>query len=251
MMPPGLADRARDLAEHARAGGRSRCGWSGRTGRRAGSSGSMADDRPRERSRLAPRVRAGRGVGRGGQRARRALPDRRQLARLPRVLRAARVDRDVDRLPDQRDLRLRLDAREAADRARAEADDRRLGRGPRDARRSRRTTRPRAGRGRTCCEEQWPHLEPLVDAFGYRNIAVDGFEADDVIATHRRSRARRRGAGHGRHRRPRRLPDHRPRVARARSWPPGAGSPTPRSTTTRPSSTATGSPPSSCPTSTA
>jgi DNA polymerase I len=31
--------------------------------------------------------------------------------------------------------------------------------------------------------EQWPHLEPLVDAFGYRNIRVDGFEADDVIAT--------------------------------------------------------------------
>src|SRR5512132_1058057 len=32
-------------------------------------------------------------------------------------------------------------------------------------------------------KEQWPHLEPLVDAFGYRNIAVDGFEADDVIAS--------------------------------------------------------------------
>jgi DNA polymerase I len=32
-------------------------------------------------------------------------------------------------------------------------------------------------------KEQWPHLEPLVDAFGYRNIAVEGFEADDVIAT--------------------------------------------------------------------
>jgi DNA polymerase-1 len=31
--------------------------------------------------------------------------------------------------------------------------------------------------------EQWPHLEPLVDAFGYRNLRVDGFEADDVIAT--------------------------------------------------------------------
>ncbi len=31
--------------------------------------------------------------------------------------------------------------------------------------------------------EQWPHLEPLVDAFGYRNVRVDGFEADDVIAT--------------------------------------------------------------------
>ncbi len=31
--------------------------------------------------------------------------------------------------------------------------------------------------------EQWPHLEPLVDAFGYRNVSVPGFEADDVIAT--------------------------------------------------------------------
>jgi DNA polymerase-1 len=29
---------------------------------------------------------------------------------------------------------------------------------------------------------QWPHLRPLVEAFGYRNISVDGFEADDVIA---------------------------------------------------------------------
>ena len=32
-------------------------------------------------------------------------------------------------------------------------------------------------------KEQWPHLEPLVDAFGYRNVSVPGFEADDVIAT--------------------------------------------------------------------
>jgi len=32
-------------------------------------------------------------------------------------------------------------------------------------------------------KEQWPHLEPLVEAFGYRNVQVDGFEADDVIAT--------------------------------------------------------------------
>src|SRR3954465_12822014 len=29
---------------------------------------------------------------------------------------------------------------------------------------------------------QWPHLKPLVDAFGYRNVSVEGFEADDVIA---------------------------------------------------------------------
>src|ERR671934_794694 len=30
---------------------------------------------------------------------------------------------------------------------------------------------------------QWPHLRPLVEAFGYRNIAVEDYEADDVIAT--------------------------------------------------------------------
>jgi DNA polymerase I len=32
-------------------------------------------------------------------------------------------------------------------------------------------------------KEQWPHLEPLVEAFGYANIRVAGYEADDVIAT--------------------------------------------------------------------
>jgi DNA polymerase-1 len=31
--------------------------------------------------------------------------------------------------------------------------------------------------------EQWPELEPLVEAFGYKNVRVDGFEADDVIAS--------------------------------------------------------------------
>jgi DNA polymerase I len=31
--------------------------------------------------------------------------------------------------------------------------------------------------------EQWPHLQPLVDAFGYTNVRVEGYEADDVIAT--------------------------------------------------------------------
>ncbi len=31
--------------------------------------------------------------------------------------------------------------------------------------------------------EQWPHLHPLVESFGYRNIKVSGYEADDVIAT--------------------------------------------------------------------
>jgi DNA polymerase-1 len=31
--------------------------------------------------------------------------------------------------------------------------------------------------------EQWPHLEPLVEAFGYANVSVEGYEADDVIAS--------------------------------------------------------------------
>ena len=32
-------------------------------------------------------------------------------------------------------------------------------------------------------KEQWPHLAPLVEAFGYRNVQVEGYEADDVIAS--------------------------------------------------------------------
>src|SRR6516162_9326047 len=40
-----------------------------------------------------------------------------------------------------------------------------------------RTTRP------DLLKEQWPHLEPLVEAFGYRNLRVAGYEADDVIAS--------------------------------------------------------------------
>jgi DNA polymerase-1 len=31
--------------------------------------------------------------------------------------------------------------------------------------------------------EQWPAFEPLVEAFGYRNARLDGYEADDVLAT--------------------------------------------------------------------
>jgi DNA polymerase-1 len=40
-----------------------------------------------------------------------------------------------------------------------------------------RTTRP------DLLREQWPAFEPLVDAFGYKNLRVDGYEADDVIAS--------------------------------------------------------------------
>jgi DNA polymerase-1 len=31
--------------------------------------------------------------------------------------------------------------------------------------------------------EQWPHLAPLAEAFGFTNVKVSGWEADDVIAT--------------------------------------------------------------------
>jgi DNA polymerase-1 len=31
--------------------------------------------------------------------------------------------------------------------------------------------------------EQWPYLMPLVEAFGYTNVKVEGYEADDVIAS--------------------------------------------------------------------
>src|SRR5687767_11052519 len=41
-------------------------------------------------------------------------------------------------------------------------------------------------------KEQWPHMQPLVEAFGYRNVTVEGYEADDVIAT-LSERAREKG----------------------------------------------------------
>jgi DNA polymerase I len=32
-------------------------------------------------------------------------------------------------------------------------------------------------------KQQWPEMEPLVEAFGYRNVRLEGYEADDVIAS--------------------------------------------------------------------
>ena len=65
-------------------------------------------------------------------------------------------------------------------------------------------------------KQQWPAMEPLVEAFGYRNVRVEGYEADDVIASlaERALRAEPAGAGDDRDRRPRRLPADR----RARAW---------------------------------
>ena len=41
-------------------------------------------------------------------------------------------------------------------------------------------------------KEQWPHFIPLAEAFGFSNVRVEGFEADDVIASLTK-RARERG----------------------------------------------------------
>src|ERR1044072_2874344 len=32
-------------------------------------------------------------------------------------------------------------------------------------------------------KEQWPHFVPLAEAFGFTNIRVEGYEADDVLGT--------------------------------------------------------------------
>jgi DNA polymerase-1 len=32
-------------------------------------------------------------------------------------------------------------------------------------------------------KQQWPAMEPLVEAFGYSNVKIEGYEADDVIAS--------------------------------------------------------------------
>ena len=81
------------------------------------------------------------------------------------------------------------------------------------ARRSRPTTRPSARSRPDLLKLQWPHLRPLVEAFGYRNISVEGYEADDVIAALTEQAKRARDPGDGRHRRPRRLPARRRRRA--------------------------------------
>src|SRR5204863_8957421 len=41
----------------------------------------------------------------------------------------------------------------------------------------------RRGTRRDLLKLQWRRLRPVVEGFGYHNISVEGFEADDVIAT--------------------------------------------------------------------
>ena len=44
--------------------------------------------------------------------------------------------------------------------------------------------------------EQFPYFRPIVEAFGYRNLEFEGWEADDVIATLAHPRRRGRGEDH-------------------------------------------------------
>ncbi len=145
----------------------------------------------------------------------RAVPDRRQQPRLPGVLRAAGGDVDRGRAADERDLRVRVDAGQAVDRAHTGGRDRRLGRRAcRVARRSTSPTRRSAGRAPTCCRSSGRHLEPIAEAFGFRNIRVKGYEADDVIAALVRKAQRGWDPGDGRVGRSRRLPAGRRRRSR-------------------------------------
>ena len=68
------------------------------------------------------------GLNRAAGVAERAVPDRREQPRLPRVFRASRVDRDLEGAAHERDLRLRLDAREDHLRVRRQAHAGGLGR---------------------------------------------------------------------------------------------------------------------------
>ena len=54
----------------------------------------------------------------------------------------------------------------------------------------RRSTRPQRPSRPDLLKEQWPHLAPLAEAFGFHNVKVEGWEADDVIATPRPAQAR-------------------------------------------------------------
>ena len=77
--------------------------------------------------------------------------------------------------------------------------------------------------------EQWPHLRPLAEAFGFHNVKVEGWEADDMIASLVRH-ARETKPGDGRVRRPGRLPGGHGRLGVVSR---SGASPRPRSTTAR------------------
>ena len=113
-----------------------------------------------------------------------ALPPRRQLARLPGLLRAAGVDRDraTAARPTRSTGSPRCWSRSSTSTTRAASSSPGT-RGCPGARSPTTSTRRSANPRPDLLREQWPHLMPLVEAFGYTNVKVEGYEADDVIAT--------------------------------------------------------------------
>ena len=75
------------------------------------------------------------------------------------------------------------------------------------------TTRPSRKPMPDLLREQFPHFRPIVEAFGYRNLEFEGWEADDVIAT-LATRADEAGRQDVRRLdRPRRVPARAPRTS--------------------------------------
>ena len=119
---------------------------------------------------------------------RRALPRRRQQPRLPRVLRAAGGARDERRAA----RRTRCSASRTCSSSCSPTTGRRASRSPGTRGPSIAPPTPRPSTSSTrqgrkpmpdLLREQFPHFRPIVEAFGYRNLEFEGWEADDVIAT--------------------------------------------------------------------
>ena len=104
--------------------------------------------------------------------------------------------RDLRRAADERDLRLRLD--DGQDPHRAPAEGRSSSSGTRGCRGARTSYEPYKAQRKPrpdLLKEQWPHIPaPLAEAFGFTNVRVEGYEADDVIAALARAGPATRGS---------------------------------------------------------
>ena len=122
---------------------------------------------------------------------RRGLPDRRELARLPGVLRAPESIATADGRPTNAiygfaSMMAKILIDHSPKAVIVAWDKGWSGREKVYAEyKSQRKSRP------DLLKEQWPHLAPLAEAFGFKNVTVEGYEADDVIATLARRRATR------------------------------------------------------------